>query len=199
MEGLIKRVRAPFEEKLGEQLAVSESLLFRRGNFNGSFDEIVLGALLGHYDAEVAFSPGFRWGVTVLPGDRISLEQVFTHTALSYPNTWSREMTGSEIKTIMEDVADNLFNPDPYYRQGGDMVRLGGVTYTIDPAAAMGSRITDLRIGGKPMQPGKRYKAAGWASMAEVDGPPVFDVVAGHLRREKRVKADPRPRVKVKA
>lgn len=199
MEALIGRVRAPFEAKLGEQLAVSESLLFRRGNFNGSFDEIVLDALLKHYSAEVAFSPGFRWGVTVLPGDRISLEQVFTHTALSYPNTWSREMTGSEIKTIMEDVADNLFNPDPYYRQGGDMVRVGGVTYTIDPAAKMGSRITQVRVGGKTLQADKRYKAAGWASMADVDGPPVFDVVAAHLRREKRVKVDTRPRVQVKA
>lgn len=199
MEALIGRVRAPFEAKLGEQLAVSESLLFRRGNFNGSFDEIVLDALLKHYSAEVAFSPGFRWGVTVLPGDRISLEQVFTHTALSYPNTWSREMTGSEIKTIMEDVADNLFNPDPYYRQGGDMVRVGGVTYTIDPAAKMGSRITQVRVGGKTLQADKRYRAAGWASMADVDGPPVFDVVAAHLRREKRVKVDTRPRVQVKA
>lgn len=199
MDALIRRVRAPFEAKLGEQLAVSGSLLFRRGNFNGSFDEIVLDALLKHYSAEVAFSPGFRWGVTVLPGDRISLEQVFTHTALSYPNTWSRDMTGAEIKTVMEDVADNLFNPDPYYRQGGDMVRVGGVTYTIDPVAKMGSRITQVRVGGKPLQADKRYKAAGWASMAEVDGPPVFDVVAAHLRREKQVKVDTRPRVQVKA
>ncbi len=199
MDALIKRVRAPFEAKLGEQLAVSESLLYRRGNFNGSFDEIVLDALLKHYDAQVAFSPGFRWGVTVLPGDRISLEQVYSHTALTYPNTWSREMSGTEIKTVMEDVADNLFNPDPYYRQGGDMVRVGGVNYTIDPAAKMGSRITDLRIGGKPIEADKRYKVAGWASMMEVDGPPVFDVVANHLRRVKRVKVDTRPRVRVKA
>jgi sulfur-oxidizing protein SoxB len=199
MEALIKRVREPFEAKLGEKLAVSESLLYRRGNFNGTFDEIVLDALLKHYSAEVAFSPGFRWGVTVLPGDAISLEQVFTHTALSYPNTWSREMTGEEIRTVMEDVADNLFNPDPYYRQGGDMVRMGGVSYSIDPAAKMGSRITDLRIGGKPLQADKRYKAAGWASMMEVDGPPVFDVVAGYLRSAKKVKVDGRSRVRVKA
>jgi sulfur-oxidizing protein SoxB len=199
MDALIGRVRAPFEAKLGERLAVSESLLFRRGNFNGSFDEVVLDALLKHYDAEVAFSPGFRWGVTVLPGDPISLEQVYSHTALTYPNTWSREMTGADIKTVMEDVADNLFNPDPYYRQGGDMVRVGGVGYAIDPAAKAGSRITDLRIGGKPMQADKRYKAAGWAAMTEVDGPPVFDVVAAHLRRVKRIELDTRPRVRVKA
>jgi S-sulfosulfanyl-L-cysteine sulfohydrolase len=199
MDALIRRVRAPYEAKLGEKLAVSESLLYRRGNFNGTFDEIVLDALLKHYSAEVAFSPGFRWGVTVLPGDPISLEQVYSHTALSYPNTWSREMTGTEIRTVMEDVADNLFNPDPYYRQGGDMVRMGGVSYSIDPAAKMGSRITDLRVGGKPLQADKRYKATGWASMMEVDGPPVFDVVAGYLRGAKKVKVDGRSRVKVKA
>jgi sulfur-oxidizing protein SoxB len=199
MAALIARVRAPYEAKLGEQLAVSDSLLFRRGNFNGSFDEIVLDALLKHYGAEVAFSPGFRWGVTVLPGDPITLEHVYSHTALTYPNTWSRQMTGAEIKTVMEDVADNLFNADPYYRQGGDMVRVGGVTYTIDPAARAGSRISDVRIGGKPMQPDKPYRAAGWASMMDVDGPPVFDVVAAHLRRVKTVKVDGRQRVRVKA
>ncbi len=199
IEALIQRLRAPYEARLGERLAVSESLLYRRGNFNGTFDEIVLDALLKHYDAQVAFSPGFRWGVSVLPGDSITLEQVYSHTALTYPNTWSREMSGAEIKTVMEDVADNLFNPDPYYRQGGDMVRVGGVSYTIDPNRKQGERISDLRIGGKPMQADRRYKAAGWASMGEVDGPPVFDVVAGHLRRVKRVKVDGSSRVVVRA
>ncbi len=199
MDGLIRRLRAPYESKLAERLAVSRSLLYRRGNFNGTFDEIILDALLKHYDAEVAFSPGFRWGVSVLPGDPITLEQVFSQTALTYPNTWSREMTGAEIKAVMEDVADNLFHPDPYYRQGGDMVRVGGVSYTIDPAAKMGQRIGDLRIGGRPMQADKRYRATGWASMMEVDGPPVFDVVAAHLRRVREVKLDTRPRVRVKA
>lgn len=199
MDGLIRRVRAPYESKLAERLAVSGSLLYRRGNFNGTFDEIILDALLKHYDAEVAFSPGFRWGVSVLPGDPITLEQVFSQTALTYPNTWSREMTGAEIKTVMEDVADNLFNPDPYYRQGGDMVRVGGVSYVIDPVAKMGQRISDLRIGGKPVQADRRYRATGWASMMEVDGPPVFDVVAAHLRRVREVKVDTRPRVRVKA
>ncbi|MCS6944972.1 MAG: thiosulfohydrolase SoxB [Sutterellaceae bacterium] len=199
MAALIARVRAPYEARLAETLAVSESLLYRRGNFNGTFDEVILDALLKHYDAQVAFSPGFRWGTTVLPGEAITLEQVYAHTALTYPNTWSREMTGEEIKNVMEDVADNLFNPDPYYRQGGDMVRVGGITYTIDPTAKLGSRISDLRIGGQPMQPSKRYKAAGWASMMDVDGPPVFDVVAAHLRREKRIRIAPPTRVKVKA
>jgi len=198
MAALIREIRAPHEAKLAERLAVSDSLLFRRGNFNGSFDEVVLEALLKHHDAQVAFSPGFRWGVSVLPGRAITLEDVYTHTALTYPNTWSREMPGAEIKAIMEDVADNLFNPDPYLRQGGDMVRMGGLSYTIDVNQPAGRRISDLRVGDRPMDPAKLYKAAGWASMMEVDGPPVFDVVAGYLRKEKRVKVAG-SRVNVKA
>ncbi|OGL31409.1 MAG: hypothetical protein A3G97_14160 [Candidatus Rokubacteria bacterium RIFCSPLOWO2_12_FULL_69_21] len=176
---------------------MSETLLYRRGNFNGSFDEIILDALLKKADAEVAFSPGFRWGVTILPGKTITLEDVFSHTAVTYPNTWVREMTGEEIKTLMEDVADNLFNKDPYYHQGGDMVRLGGLTYAIDIQKDQGKRISDIRVGGKPLGPAKRYKATGWASVREADGPPAFDLVADHLRSIKRVRLDPRPRVKV--
>ncbi len=197
MAALIGKIRAPYEKKLGEVLAVSDSVLYRRGNFNGTFDEVILDALMKHYDAEVAFSPGFRWGVSILPGQPITYEDAFTHTALSYPNTWSREVTGAEIKTIMEDVADNLFNADPYYRQGGDMVRVGGVNYTIDPKKKIGERITDLTVGGKPMDSNKKYKATGWASMMEVDGPPVYDVVANHLRSVKRVKIDRSSRVRV--
>ncbi len=198
MAALIERLRAPFAEKLAEPLAVSETLLYRRGNFNGTFDEVILAALRERYDAEVAFSPGFRWGVSLLPGATITLEDVYSHTALTYPNTWSREMSGDEIRTIMEDVADNLFNADPYYRQGGDMVRVGGVSYTIHPERRLGERITDLRIGGKPVEAARRYKAAGWASMMEVDGPPVFDLVADHLRRVKTVRVDTSPRVTVR-
>jgi S-sulfosulfanyl-L-cysteine sulfohydrolase len=198
MAALIRDIRAPHEAKLGEKLATTEGVLYRRGNFNGTFDEVVLEALMKHYDAQVAFSPGFRWGVSVLPGQAITLEDVYTHTALTYPNTWSREMPGSEIKAIMEDVADNLFNPDPYLRQGGDMVRMGGITYTIDVSQPAGRRIGDLRVDGRPLDPAKRYKASGWASMAEVDGPPVFDVVAGYLRDAKRVRPGG-SRVKVKA
>jgi len=197
MAVLIRKIRGPYEAKLGETLAVSETLLYRRGNFNGSFDEIILDALLKRADAEVAFSPGFRWGVTILPGQTITLEDVFSHTSVTYPNTWAREMTGEEIKTLMEDVADNLFNRDPYYHQGGDMVRVGGVTYAIDIQKDMGKRISDIRVTGRPLGPAKRYKATGWAAVRDVDGPPAFDVVADHLRSIKRVKLDPRPRVKV--
>jgi len=197
MAALIGNIRAPHQSRLAERLAVSEGLLYRRGNFNGSFDEVILEAMLKHYDAQVVFSPGFRWGASVLPGQAITLEDVYTQTALTYPNTWSREMSGADIKTIMEDVADNLFHKDPYYRQGGDMVRVGGLSYTIDPGKDGGQRISDLRIGGRLVDPARRYKAAGWASMLQVDGPPVFDVVANYLRQAKRVQVEPRPRVKV--
>ncbi len=197
MARLISQSRGPHEPKLAETLAVSETLLFRRGNFNGSFDEIILDALLKRADAEVAFSPGFRWGVTILPGQAITLEDVYSHTAVTYPHTWVRELTGAEIHRIMEDVADNLFNRDPYYRQGGDMVRVGGATYAIDIAKEMGKRISDVRVGGRPLSPARRYKATGWASLGEANGPPAWDVVAEHLRSVKRVKLDPRPRVKI--
>ena len=197
MARLIAEVRAPHEARLGERLAVSESLLYRRGNFNGTFDEVILDALLKRADAEVAFSPGFRWGVTLVPGQAITLEDVYAHTALTYANTWTRELTGREIVHLMEDVADNFLHPDPYYRQGGDMVRVGGLTYTIDPAQPIGRRIRDVRVGGRPLEAARRYRATGWASLGEADGPPAWDVVADHLRSLKRVRLDPRSRVRV--
>jgi sulfur-oxidizing protein SoxB len=198
MAALIREIRAPYEAVLGERLAVSETLLYRRGNFNGSFDEIILDALMRRLDAEVAFSPGFRWGVTVVPGQDITLEDVYAHTALTYPNTLVRELTGAQIRQVMEDVADNLFHPDPYYRQGGDMLRVGGLTYTIAPNQTMGRRIGPVTVGAKPLEPERRYKVASWASPGpEAPGPPAFDVVAAHLRDLKRVKLDARPRVTV--
>jgi S-sulfosulfanyl-L-cysteine sulfohydrolase len=197
MAETIAEIRRLHEEKLGEQLAVSESLLYRRGNFNGTFDELILDALLRRGDAQIAFSPGFRWGITILPGQAITLEDVYAHTAVTYPNSWVREMTGSEIHQVMEDVADNLFHPDPYYRQGGDMVRLGGLTYAIDPSRRVGKRIFDIRVAGRPLDPDRRYKATGWASLGEAGGPPAWDVVSDYLRSVRRVKLNPRPRVRV--
>jgi S-sulfosulfanyl-L-cysteine sulfohydrolase len=197
MTRLIAELRGPHEAKLGERLAVSESLLYRRGNFNGTFDELILDALLKRADAEVAFSPGFRWGVTVVPGQAITLEDVYAHTALTYASTWTRELTGREIVHLMEDVADNLLHPDPYYRQGGDMVRVGGLSYAIDPSQTIGRRIREVRVGGRPLDLARRYRATGWASLGEADGPPAWEVVADHLRGLKRVKLDPRPRVRV--
>jgi sulfur-oxidizing protein SoxB len=198
MAQLIRQVRAPFQAKLGEPLAVSESLLYRRGVFNGSFDEIILDALLKRFDAEIALSPGFRWGVTIVPGQAITLEDVYAHTGLTYPTAIVRELSGAEIQHIMEDVADNLFHPDPYYRQGGDMLRVGGLVYAIAPARTMGRRISDIKVGGRPLAPNRRYKTASWASPGpEIAGPPAYDVLTAHLRSLKRVRLDLRPRVRV--
>jgi sulfur-oxidizing protein SoxB len=198
MARVIREVRAPYEARLAETLAVSESLLYRRGHFNGTFDEILLDAMTKRLDAPIALSPGFRWGVTIVPGQAITLEDVYAHTGLTYPNTLVREVTGAEIHRILEDVADNLFHPDPYYRQGGDMVRVGGLRYTIYPQRTMGRRIRDIRAGATPLVPGRRYKVASWASVGpEAPGPPAWDVVAQHLRELRRVKIDPRPRVTV--
>jgi len=193
MTALIQKIRKPFESKLQEQLAVTDSLLYRRGNFNGSFDQVILDGLMAQKNAEIAFSPGFRWGTTLLPGQAITMENLLDQTAITYPYTTVNMMSGETIKTILEDVADNLFNPDPYYQQGGDMVRVGGLQYTIDPAASMGKRITEMRLNGKQLDADKVYKVAGWAPVSEAakntGGEPIWDVIARHLREIKTVKA----------
>lgn len=190
MQALIERVRAPFAAKLAEPLAVTEGVLYRRGNFNGTFDQLLLDAVMAEKDAEIGFSPGFRWGTSLLPGATITMEQLLDQTAVTYPYTTLTPMTGETIKTVLEDVADNLFNPDPYYQQGGDMVRVGGMDYTIDPMAPMGQRITEMRLNGKLIEAGKTYKVAGWAPVAEgAQGEPVWDVVARYLRAQKTVVA----------
>ncbi|MGH8595651.1 MAG: thiosulfohydrolase SoxB [Gammaproteobacteria bacterium] len=186
MQKIIETQRAPFAAKLAEELAVSEGLLYRRGNFNGSFDQVILDALMAVHDAEIAFSPGFRWGTSLLPGETITLERLLDQTAITYPAVTVNEFTGERIKAILEDVADNLFNPDPYYQQGGDMVRVGGLRYTCEPAAEMGKRISDLRLGDKPLDAARTYKVAGWASVAEhVEGRPIWEVVAEYLRAQR--------------
>jgi sulfur-oxidizing protein SoxB len=190
MAALIERVRAPFKAKLEEPLAVTEGLLYRRGSFNGSFDQLILDALMAVKGAEIAFSPGFRWGNTLLPGETIRREQLMDQTAITYPATTLNELSGEQIKTILEDVADNLFNPDPYMQQGGDMVRVGGMTYACDPRAAMGSRISDMRLGGRLVAAEKKYKVAGWAPVAEgAGGEPAWDLVERYLKDRKVVKA----------
>jgi len=177
------------KKRLEEELAVADDVLYRRGNFNGTFDQLICDALMEVKDAEVAFSPGFRWGVSVLAGQPITFEHVMTQTALTYPTTTRNEMTGETIKLILEDVADNLFNPDPYYQQGGDMVRVGGLKYTIDPNESIGKRITDLELNGKPLESSKNYVVAGWASVAQpLDGQPIWDAVADYLRHHKTIK-----------
>ena len=189
MQSLIERVRAPYAAKLNEPLAVSEGLLYRRGNFNGTFDQLILDALMAVKGAEIAFSPGFRWGTTLLPGQTILREHLMDQTAITYPSVTLNEMTGTDIKAILEDVCDNLFNPDPYLQQGGDMVRIGGMTYACNPTAAIGKRIDDMRLNGKPIEAGQRYKVAGWAPVAEgATGEPVWDVVERYLKDIKTIK-----------
>ena len=167
MDALITRMRAPFESKLAEKLAITEGTLYRRGNFNGTGDQLLVDALMDVQGAEIAFSPGFRWGTTLLPGQAITREWLMDMTATTYSYATVTEMTGDTIKTILEDVADNLFNPDPYYQQGGDMVRVGGLQYSCNPSAAMGKRIDNLQLQGRVLEAGKKYKVAGWAPVAE--------------------------------
>ena len=187
MEALIKKVRKPFEGKLAEKLAVTEGLLYRRGNFNGTFDQLILDALIEMKGADAAFSPGFRWGTSLLPGEAITMEHLMDQTAITYPQTTTTAMTGETIKAILEDVLDNLFNPDPYKQQGGDMVRVGRITYTCDLTQGYGKRIDNLALNGKRMEAGKKYKIAGWAPVAQgAKGEPVWEVVASYLR-EKQV------------
>jgi len=195
MDALINKVRAPYEAKLAEVLAVNRGLLYRRGNFNGTFDQLILDGLMQAQDAEIAFSPGFRWGTSLLPGEAITMEHLMDQTAITYPYTTVTQMSGETIKTILEDVADNLFNPDPYYQQGGDMVRVGGLQYAIDPNASMGKRISDMRLKGRPIEAGKTYKVAGWAPVAEEarqsGGRPIWELMADWLRGQREVDARP--------
>ena len=192
MSDLIARIRAPFAERLAEPLAMTDDLLYRRGNFNGSVDQLICEALMDELDASVALSPGFRWGTTLLPGSAITMEDLMAQVAITYPAVTLTEMNGAFLKRVLEDVADNLFHPDPYYQQGGDMVRCGGLEYSISPLAQAGSRINELTLNGKPIDANKTYKVAGWASVQQVDGEPIWDVVARWLRSQGRVQ-DVRP------
>ena len=190
MDALIRRLRAPHEEKLAEKLAVTEELLYRRGNFAGTFDQVILDALMVEKGTEIAFSPGFRWGTTLLPGTAITFEHVMDQTAITYPQVVVNALTGKAIKDLLEDVCDNLFNPDPYYQQGGDMVRVGGMRYRCEPAQKIGSRISGMTLNGKLLEANKTYKVASWAPVAEgAGGEPVWDVVARYLRAKKVIRS----------
>jgi sulfur-oxidizing protein SoxB len=189
MAALIRRVRAPHERKLAEKLAMTEGLLYRRGNFTGTIDQVILDALMEVKGAEIAFSPGFRWGTVLLPGEAVTLEHVMSQTAITYPQVTVNELTGEAIKSVLEDVCDNLFNRDPYYQQGGDMVRVGGLRYRCEPAQKIGARISAMTLAGKPIEAGKRYKVASWAPVSEgATGEPIWEVVAGYLRAKKVVR-----------
>ncbi|HTQ77281.1 MAG TPA: thiosulfohydrolase SoxB [Burkholderiales bacterium] len=188
MAAYIEQVRAPHRAKLEAPLALTEGLLYRRGNFNGTWDQLILDALMAERDAEIGFSPGFRWGTTLLPGEPILREHLMDQTAITYPFVTLNELTGAQIKGILEDICDNLFNPDPYLQQGGDMVRVGGMAYTCTPTAAMGRRISEMRLDGKPIQADGRYKVVGWAPVAEgASGEPCWQVVERYLKSRKTI------------
>jgi sulfur-oxidizing protein SoxB len=200
MAAAVAKARAPYAKELSRVVGHADSLLYRRGNFNGTFDDLICAALLKERDAEIALSPGFRWGTSVLPGAPITVEDIHNATAITYPQVYRMAMTGERLKEVLEDVADNLFNPDPYYQQGGDMVRCGGLGYSIDVSKPIGQRIsgmTHLKTG-KPIEPQREYTVAGWASVNEgTQGPNIWDVVERHIASEKTVRVQPNSSVKI--
>ena len=200
MTALVEKVRAPFAKDLAKVIGKTDSLLYRRGNFNGTFDDLICDAMLAERDVEIALSPGFRWGGTLIPDSPITWEDVTNATAITYPNCYRNQMTGAQLKEVLEDVADNIFHPDPYFQGGGDMVRIGGMGYSIDVSKPMGSRISDLTHlkSGKPINAEKSYTVAGWASVNEgTQGPPIWDVVSAHVSKRGTVKVEPNTAVKV--
>jgi sulfur-oxidizing protein SoxB len=199
MQALIERLRKPYAAKFDEKLTVAGDLLYRRGNFNGTMDQLICDALRAGLDCELALSPGFRWGNTMLPGEAITMEDVLSETAITYPQVYVTPMTGEQIKAVMEDICDNLFNTDPYLQQGGDMVRIGGMDYACAPTEKMGSRISDLTLdSGKPLDAAKTYKVAGWASVNPQDGKPVAEVFASYLRGMKQAQPKKLNKVAIK-
>ncbi|MDX2155702.1 MAG: thiosulfohydrolase SoxB [Hyphomicrobiaceae bacterium] len=201
MAALVSEIRAPHARMLATELARTEASLHRRGNFGGTLDDLICDALMVERDAEISMSPGFRWGGSLVAGDAITWDDIYNATAITYPTVYRLPIRGAFIKTILEDVADNLFNPDPYYQQGGDMVRVGGMSFVIRPDAPLGSRISDLTLSrtGQPIDPGRSYVVAGWGSVNEgLEGPAVWDVVAGHLKAQKIVKGIARTSVTLK-
>lgn len=197
---LVEEVRGPHKADIERVVGKTDSLLYRRGNFNGTFDDLICDALLAERDAEIALSPGFRWGASLLPGQDITVDDIYNMTAITYPNAYRSEMTGQLIKDILEDVADNLFNPDPYYQQGGDMVRVGGMGYRIDPSKEIGSRISDMTVlkSGQKVDPQASYVVSGWASVNEgTEGPPVYDLVTNYVASQGTVSIAPNDSVKI--
>ena len=200
MAAKIDEVRKPYEQDLNRVIGKTDSLLYRRGNFNGTWDDLICEGMMEERDAEISFSPGFRWGTTLLPGDNITVEDLYTQTALSYPEVYRLEFTGDRIKEILEDVCDNLFNPDPFFQQGGDMVRVGGMSYTCKPDATIGRRISNMTSlkTGEPIDPNKSYVVAGWASVNEdVEGPAIFDLMENYISKQEVINIKPNQSVKV--
>ncbi len=194
MKKLIDSERAPYAEKLAEVIGYSKGLLFRRGNFNGTWDDVICDSIISERDSEIALSPGMRWGPSILPEQPITREDIWNVTAISYPNVYKIEMTGERLHEILEDIADNLFHPDPYYQQGGDMVRVGGIRYKIDKSKINGKRISDMTLvrTGKKIEPRRSYIVAGWASVIEgTQGPPIWEIVEKYIKTKRIVDANP--------
>ena len=200
MAALVEKERAPFTDDLAEVFGRTSSLLYRRGNFNGTWDDLICNALIDEREADIALSPGFRWGPSMMPGQDITREDIFNATSMTYPNSYRSEMSGEQIKIILEDVADNLFNPDPYYQQGGDMVRVGGMGYHIDVSKKQGERLSNMTLlkTGEAIDPAKNYVVSGWASVREgTEGPAIWDVVENYIKRKGTVHVDPNKSVMV--
>jgi len=200
MTAVIEAGRAPYKAEAEEVIGTTESLLYRRGNFNGTWDDLICDAMLAERDAEIAMSPGVRWGTTLLPGEAITREDILNCTSMTYGACYRTEMTGETIKTVLEDVADNLFNTDPYYQQGGDMVRIGGMGYAIDISKPIGQRISNMTLlkDGTDIDPTRKYTVAGWASVNEgTEGPQIWDVIEGYVRKQGTIKLEPRESVTV--
>ena len=200
MAAKIDEVRKPHEAELNRVIGKTESLLYRRGNFNGTWDDLICEGIIEQRDTQIALSPGFRWGTTLLPGQDITIDDLYTETSMSYPSVYRLEFTGAQLKEILEDVCDNLFNKDPFFQQGGDMVRVGGMSYTCSPNADMGGRISDMRLmsTGEPLEAETKYVVGGWASVNEnVEGPAIYDLMETHIMQKQVVNLSGQPTVKV--
>jgi len=200
MAAVVDEQRAPYLDQLTEVIGHTDSLLYRRGNFNGTWDDLILDAIMSERDTEIAMSPGVRWGASLMPGDPITREDIHSLTSMTYGQTYRTEMTGEFLKVVLEDVADNLFNPDPYFQQGGDMVRMGGLGYKIDISAGVGQRISDMTLlsTGDAIDPARTYTVGGWASVNEgTEGPQIWEVVEDHIRKIERVSLEPNNSVQV--
>ena len=201
MSALISKVRAPYENECNRVIGEAETLLYRRGNFGGPWDNVICDAIIQNRDTEISLSPGFRWGTTILPGQKITIDDIYSQTAMNYPEVYRTEMSGETIKNLLEDVADNIFNPDPFFQQGGDMVRVGGLSYTCNPKNSIGERISNLAMlsTGEYIDPSKKYIVGGWGSInPDVEGPAVFDLLEKYISEKKLIKPNFKNTVEIK-
>ena len=201
MAELINNVRAPYETECNRILGKADTLLYRRGNFGGTWDKVICDAIIQERDTEIALSPGFRWGTSILPGQNLTIDDIYSQTSMNYPEVYKTEMTGEMIKNLLEDVCDNIFNPDPFFQQGGDMVRVGGMTYTCSPKKSIGNRISNLELisSGEKIDSSKNYVVGGWGSInPDVKGPAIYNLLENYIRNKKLIKPNYENTVKVK-